>query len=126
MFKVPEDYRVRDGVMASSKTDGANGCFIIPSKIPGRTLQVIASDGMGWEHVSVLGCRGKKTFIPTWDEMCQIKSLFWDDDDTVVQYHPCKEHSINNHPHVLHIWRKIGVEYELPPSVMVGYKDETD
>ena len=117
-FNAPNKYRIRKGAFATTDADGNNGAFIIPSA-PGRfQLTIIASDGEGWEHVSVstpLRC-------PTWDEMCLVKALFWDDEDCVVQFHPTKSEYVNQHPYCLHLWRKIGAEFETPPSIMVGYK----
>jgi hypothetical protein len=78
-----ERFRVRDGHMASSRHDGNNGAFHIPlwprdrvSPLLGTrgapvTVVVIASDGMGWDHVSV----SLKDRCPTWEEMCLVKDL---------------------------------------------------
>lgn len=76
-----------------------------------------ASDGGGWEHVSVSTIER----CPTWDEMCKVKSLFWDDDDLVVQYHPPASEYVNNHPYTLHLWRKSGRNdfCETPPIEFV-------
>lgn len=127
MFKVPEKYRVVDGPMASTIKDGNNGCFVLAKKMSGlcyrRKLQIIASDGLGWEHVSCTIVKGKFTYIPSWDDMCFVKSLFWDDEDVVVQYHPAKKDYINMHKNVLHLWRPIGVEMPTPPSILLGFKD---
>jgi hypothetical protein len=49
---------------------------------------VIWSFGGGWEHVSV--CPYKKRITPSWDDMCIIKDIFFNDDECVVQYHPPK------------------------------------
>ena len=51
-FKVPNKFRVRTGAMASSEENGNNGLFIVTLK-HGQKVNVIASDGLGWEHVSV-------------------------------------------------------------------------
>lgn len=119
MFKVPEEYRVTQGAMSSSFLDnGYNGAFIIPHKHPYSILhfRVIASDGVGWEHVSV-SLNTKR--CPTWEEMCYIKSLFWDDCDCVVQFHPPSSQYVNNHPFTLHLWREVGVTYKTPPMALV-------
>lgn len=80
---------------------------------------IIASSGFGWEHVSV----SRRDRCPTWDEMCLVKALFWDDDDCVIQHHPpCSEY-VNNHPYCLHLWRPIDVSLPMPPSILVGVKD---
>ena len=55
----------------------------------------------GWEHVSV------KLFarrLPTWDEMCEVKDIFWDAEEEVVQMHPKKSEYIN-FVEALHLWR---------------------
>ena len=113
-FQVPEKYRITKGAMGSNESFGNNGAFWVKTKK--CVFTVIASDQMGWEHVSVslpLRC-------PTWEEMCFIKSLFWDQDDCVIQYHPSEKDYVNNHPHCLHLWRPIGQEIPTPPSFMVG------
>lgn len=116
MFHVPNKYRLRTGVMGSDDSFGNNGLFIIPHTT--YELQVIASDGEGWEHVSV----SLRNRAPNWEQMSYIKSLFWDDEDCVVQYHPPKSEYVNNHNFCLHLWRPIDKEIPMPPSILVGYK----
>ena len=53
--------------------------------------------------------------MPNWAEMCWVKSLFFEDGETVVQYHPAKKDYINTHPFVLHLWRKCGEPFPMPP-----------
>ena len=120
MFNVPEKYRIITGSMGSTKGYGNNGAFLVKTLKLKRSLTVIASDELGWEHVSVsLADR-----CPTWEEMSFIKSLFWDDADLVVQLHPPTDQHINNHNYCLHLWRKADSNdfCELPPSAMVGYQ----
>ena len=117
MFHVPEEYRVLTGPLASDLTHGNNGTFRI-RLLQGQVLYVIASDGFGWEHVSV----SRSDRCPTWGEMCQIKCLFWDDEDCVVQYHPPLKEYVNNHPFCLHLFRPIGADFPMPPSILVGVK----
>jgi hypothetical protein len=134
MFHVPHEHRYTER-MYSDESFGNNGQFTLPSPEPDRRLFIQASDGLGWEHVSVhaykiiRGKRGRPNrrvmFIPTWSEMCYLKDIFWDEDDLVVQYHPPKEHYVNNHSFVLHLWRPVGVEMPAPPSIMVGLKGVT-
>ena len=84
MFKVPEQYRITKGELASDFLYGNNGAFKV---FRGRTtFLIIASDGMGWEHVSVHCLTDGKERTPTWSEMCFVKDLFWSDDDCVIQY----------------------------------------
>jgi len=123
MFHVPERFRSRSGPYASDSLDGNNGAFFLPAKFGNRWLVVLASDGMGWEHVSVSVQVGrKKSRTPNWDEMCFVKSLFWDEEDVVIQFHPAKSQYVNMHEHVLHLWRPIGVELPEPQPIMVGIK----
>jgi hypothetical protein len=108
-FHVPEMFRVK---ALSSKSDGNNGMFI------DRGLKMIASDGAGWEHVSVSTKSGS---LPSWSTMCTIKNMFWDEEDWVVQFHPAKSEYVNNYP-CLHLWRPSNKEMPTPPSILVGIK----
>lgn len=101
MLNFPTENRIEQGI------DGA----VYRIKIYGQTLQVIAATGLGWDHVSVT----HKKRTPTWHEMCHIREMFFDDEDTVVQFHPPKSMYVNDHPRCLHLWRKIDEEIELPP-----------
>ena len=115
-FHVPEKFRVTRGPQASSAAFGCNGAFIFPA-VPGRPkLFAVASDGDGWEHVSV-----STTFrCPTWDEMCWVKGLFWDAEDCVVQFHPPRSQYVNAHPYCLHLWRPVGTQIATPLTYLVG------
>ena len=96
--------------------DHTCGVFSVPSLIDGREMSVIASSGAGWDHVSV----SRTNRCPNWPELSNIKRLFFEDHETVMQLHvPSSEH-INNHPYCLHLWRPHNVEIPRPPSWMVG------
>jgi len=123
MFHVPEKYRMSKGPYGSDFTFGNNGAFVLPPKVGNRVLYIIASDGMGWEHVSIHAYEGKKTRTPTWAEMCYVKDLFWDGEDVVMQLHPKKSEYVNNHPDVLHLWRPTEAVIPTPPSILVGFKE---
>lgn len=78
-------------------------------------LQVVASWGEGWEHVSV----SRRDRCPSWEEMEHVARLFWPN-ETAMQLHvPASDH-INVHPFCLHWWRPIGVEIPMPPGWMVA------
>ena len=80
-------------------------------KFPGLRIMSSGNNDIYWEHVSVsLADR-----CPTWDEMCFVKDLFWPDTETVIQFHPKRSHYKNDHPYCLHLWKRRGVDYELPP-----------
>lgn len=98
-----------------------NGQFVIPYATTGVNLCAIASDGCGWEHVSV--STRKRT--PNWREMEYVCRLFWHDDEAVMQLHPPRSRWVNNHPHCLHLWRPVDVAIPLPPSILVGIPGRT-
>lgn len=119
-FHTPEKYRMNE--MGPAHFLGNNGAFLVPVKVkvgskefPPYFLRVMCSDGQGWEHVSV----SLEDRCPTWEEMCLVKGLFW---DCVVQFHPPKSQYVNCHPYCLHMWRKVGSEFETPPTFLVGPK----
>ena len=112
-FRVPEKYRVV--IPGYPPGDAGNGHFIVPLKHQ-QKLRIIASDGMGWEHVSV----SRKDRCPTWDEMCQVKALFWEPQDCVIQFHPSASEYVNLHPFCLHLWREKGRDAPTPPMLLVG------
>lgn len=115
MFKVPEKWRLKNGALGSDKSFGNNGCFIIRSlKLP-KPVTIIASNKMGWEHVSA----SLPDRCPTWEEVCIIKDIFWDKDDVVLQYHPAESDYVNNHRNTLHLWRPTNAEVPTPPKIMV-------
>ena len=97
--------------------DGGNGVFQCRSPVDGRPLNVIASDGMGWDHVSV----SREARVPNWEEMEHVKRLFFADGETAMQLHVPPADHINNHPRTLHLWRpNDGREIPRPPAMMVG------
>lgn len=127
---LPEQYRQRDleeGYWSTLGTGLADfeevrktcGVFIVP--VYGHHLRCIASTGgldggLVWEHLSV---SHQKAQLPTWNEMCALKDLFWDPEDCVMQLHPPLSEYVNCHPRVLHLWRPVGVEIPRPPKIMV-------
>jgi len=100
--------------------DDDNMCIIIQSPIRNDLMFCICSSGGGWEHVSV-SLKSKK--MPTWNEMCFIKDLFWEKNEAVIQIHPPESEYINNHSSCLHLWKKIDFEMPLPNPLMVGLKE---
>jgi hypothetical protein len=97
------------------------GMFVVPGPC-GRELRIISDDGVapppdatGWEHVSV----STGHHPPNWQEMAWVKDLFWEDEETVLQFHPKKSEYVNIHPNVLHLWRNVGLNHPLPPKITV-------
>lgn len=120
-WKVLNSCRIRTGPMASEDSDGFNGAFRL--WVGHRFYNVVASNGLGWEHVSV-SIADEPTKTPKWEAMCDIKNIFWGEDLTVVQFHPKRSEYVNFHPGVLHMWRPTdpAKQIELPPSIFVGPK----
>jgi hypothetical protein len=78
-------------------------------------LRVVASNGMGWDHVSV----SRIDRIPTWEEMEFVKRLFFEDNEIAMQLHvPASDH-INIHPYCLHLWRPQNKEIPMPHRIQV-------
>lgn len=90
------------------------GAFVVPFE--GRDLHVIASTGLGWDHVSV----SLNNRCPNWREMSYIKDLFFTENEVVMQLHVAKKDHINLHPYCLHLWRPQLEKIPLPPNFMVG------
>lgn len=113
-----ESFRVLSGPWRSKRGEQSRGQFLVDFE--SRVLTVLACDGSvgGWEHVSV----SLRNRCPNWKEMCFIKSLFWEEEDAVIQIHPPKSQYVNNHPYCLHLWRNTKVQMELPPWTAVGVK----
>lgn len=96
--------------------DSMSGVFMIPSPIDRQTLRVIATNGDGWDHVSV--SRGNR--CPNWPEMEHIAALFFKDDERAMQLHVPRTEHLSLHPYCLHWWRPHDVEIPRPPSNMVA------
>ena len=124
-----EQFRIKEGPLASDSSYGANGAFELPygeSKVLMHYLYVIASDGSDWnegglpgepwEHVSV----SLPHRCPVWEEMDFVKRIFWRDDETVMQLHVPRAAHINFHNHCLHLWKPLGSAIPLPPPETVG------
>ena len=126
MFHVPNKFRVRNSPnpkINSTDDFGNNGCFSIKqSSGKAKSLFFIqASDGMCWEHVSVSLPLANR--CPTWEEMCYVKGLFWDEGDVVIQIHPAKKDYVNFAKNCLHLWRSKDHAQALPPSILIGIND---
>ena len=112
-----ESGRITSGIMKSDSSYGMNGGFFIQSWVKGkpRVLKLVVSNQEGWDHVSV----SLPNRTPTWEEMCFIKELFFEPEETVIQYHPPESKYINDSQYVLHLWRSQKDPLKLPPIWMV-------
>ena len=95
--------------------DADGGAFTTKSPVDRRLLRIIASNGMGWDHVSV--SRSDRT--PTWSELEFVKRLFFTEDEVAMQLHVPPANHINVHPHCLHLWRPQAEPIPMPPEYMV-------
>ena len=64
----------------------------------------------GMEHVSV--SPKKKFRIPTWDDMCVLKDIFFEDEEEAYQIHPKKSQYVNAVDNCLHLWKPVGHEID--------------
>lgn len=111
-------YRVNTMNLYGWNGDSGNGMFKV--FVHGKSFLCLASNGGGWEHVSVSPGSPNRKKCPTWDEMCAIKDMFFEPEETVVQYHPPKSDYVNNHLYCLHMWRPLDQEIPRPPAIFVG------
>lgn len=112
-----KDYRDRDWERAMGGLgDDYGGCFKVKSSFDSTLLSCLASNGDGWDHVSV----STPHRAPNWREMEQIKRLFFNDNEVAMQLHVTPDNHISVHPHCLHIWRPHDVEIPLPPKEFVA------
>lgn len=119
-------------IEAEAPNDGMGGWYY--DSTSGKRLNFIFSYQMGWEHLSV----SMPSKTPTWDMMCRMKDIFWNEDETCVEYHPAKSQYVNMHSHCLHIWRPIYCKefctdpeskeelLPVPPHLLVGFRDEEE
>ena len=91
-----------------------DGVYSIPCR--GIVLNVIASDGLGWDHVSVALAHR----CPTWDEMEFVRDLFFRDDETVMQLSVPRRAHLSLHRFCLHLWRPQAGDIPRPPDALVG------
>lgn len=125
-MKFPDQFRAPHPLGFEHKPGDPFGWFIVKMSktIPfGKlgtqrqtvTFAVQADAQTEWEHVSI----SMADRCPTWEEMCYIKDLFWEPEETVVQYHPPKSEYVNMAKYCLHLWHFKG-EMPSPPKHYVG------
>ena len=104
-------------IVAAGPDGGQAYVHLFSSKKP-RPATVVFSWGGGWDHVSV----SFSNRCPDWEEMSELKRLFFLPEETAWEYHPAESEYVNNHPYCLHIWRCQQPGMPTPPSWMVGAK----
>ena len=99
--------------------DGGSGWLTgLDRKKPEHMAAVVWSTGGGWDHVSV----SWRNRCPTWEEMCEVKKLFFYPEEVCVQYHPPESEYVNYFPFCLHLWSFQEPGMPMPPAWMVGPK----
>lgn len=79
-----------------------------------KRMFFIATWNDNWEQVSVSRLRK----CPTWDELCETKEIFWNNEECVVQYLPYIMYE-HKYKHCLHLFRPVGVEIPIPPKILI-------
>lgn len=114
-----EKYRKKHPAHLVHKKGDLYGWFEIPTKNCGPILRCLVSQGFEayeFDHVSVsLAHR-----CPTWEEMCMVKDIFFDEKDCVVQFHVPKSDHVNCMPYCLHLWRWTKGNFPRPNALEVG------
>jgi hypothetical protein len=64
-------------------------------------LMVEKHDDGNWRHLSV----SMESNLPSWDDLHEVKRIFFGDDAFVVQIIPPESQYVNYHPYCLHLWQ---------------------
>lgn len=119
-----ESCRMNLAAFETTKRGDRRGLFMV--RRPGIQVTIIVDEGdrSGWEHVSVSVKINHPTLgivdhTPSWDVMCQVKSMFWEPEECVLQFHPPASVYVNTKANVLHLWKRVGVNAETPPVDLV-------
>lgn len=96
-------------IMANKRVFDLNACSgFVKLTDCGTCTVVFGMNENGWEHVSVRPV--KKYRIPSWNDMCQVKDIFWSDEEEVLQLHPKKSEYVNIADNCLHLWKPVGID----------------
>ena len=86
--------------VAQGNYNGGSGTITIG----GWTGSVVwGDDENGMEHVSVSPY--DHSITPSWDDMCRLKDIFFDEEERVIQIHPKRSEYVNMMGNCLHLWR---------------------
>lgn len=88
--------------LGGDRGDKFNGAFDV--SLSEKPSFVIAGRGFSWEHISISHVAN---IMPTYDVMLELKDMFFEDNEIVMQIHPAKKDYVNNHNRCLHIWKPI-------------------
>jgi len=99
--------------------DENNGVFRLKLNDSFLEFTVIATSCYGWDHVSV----STEKRYPNWNEMQQIKDLFFEAHEIAMQLHSSPSENDNIHQYCLHIWRPHEIAIPVPPPISIGGKE---
>lgn len=101
-MKTPEQIAKTANLMIL-KNDESGGIGVVEfGKFKGNVIWGRAEGGE-YDHVSVASPKR----IPTWEELCKIKDMFFEDEEECYQVFPKKSEYVNVHKNCMHIWRDI-------------------
>lgn len=105
MKTVEEISKLNNLIIISNKESGGTGLITYGSL---KNCSVIWSreEGGLYDHVSI----APKNRMPSWDELCKVKDMFFYDEEECFQVFPKKSEYVNIHKYCLHIWRNIKEE----------------
>ena len=81
---------------------GTYGTELTIGDLKGTVIFTPESDD-GWEHVSFSPYNLRK--LPSWEDMCKLKDIFWGEEEDVIQIHPKRSEYVNIMQNCLHLWR---------------------
>lgn len=104
------DEIIGDNRIWNVETIPFSGLFGGLIKLPdcGTCSVVWSENENGWNHVSV--SPKHKFKIPSWDDMCVLKDIFFYDEEEAYQIHPKRSEYVNLQSNCLHLWKPIGHE----------------
>lgn len=97
----------------TTDADGFKGFFRF--EIDEEIVRCLATSDKGWQHVTVHIVGQDEP--PTWKFLCQVKDLFWEPDDWVLQIHPPKNSKVHYQKGYAHLWRSISEIQPLPDEL---------
>jgi hypothetical protein len=72
--------------------------------LPACSVVFCRNESGKYDHVSIAPIDGH---TPTWDEMCTLKDLFFNDDEECVQIHPKAGEYVDIKRNCLHLWHRV-------------------
>lgn len=84
------------GISSSQRSE-----FLIPAVSATATISAIDFKDDDFEHVLL----NPKNRLPTYEEMANLKDIFWNQNEVTIQVHPSKSEYINIENYTLHLWR---------------------